>query len=140
MNIDFHFLKKADLKNRNRLKSFIKDLVKMENKKIIEITYIICSDRHLLEINKKFLSHNYNTDIITFDLSTDHTNKIGEIYISVDRVKVNAKEYNEFIYKELHRVIFHGVLHLCGYEDKTKKDASIMREKEDYYLSKYFKN
>ena len=90
-------------------------------------------------INKKILNHNYYTDIITFNLSEDKSDIVGEIYISVDRVKDNAYQLNESFKTELHRVMFHGILHLCGLEDKTKKDILLMRAKEDFYLNKYFK-
>ncbi len=90
-----------------------------------------------MEINKHFLNLNYYTDIITFDLS-DPDYIFAEIYISIDRVKDNAKIFNTSFKSELHRVIFHGVLHLCGYKDKSKPEKEKMRAKEDFYLTNYY--
>ena len=98
--------------------------------------YIFCTDEYLLKINQRFLKHDYYTDIITFDLS--ETNKIyGEVYISVDRLKENAAKYNTSSSDELHRLLFHGAIHLCGYKDKTVKEKRVMTEKEDVYLKLY---
>lgn len=99
-----------------------------------EISINLCSDDHLLQINKKHLNHDYYTDIITFELSEN--NEIsGDLYISTDRVLDNAKQLNITFHVELNRVIIHGILHLCGYKDKTKAQQKEMREKENYYLS-----
>jgi probable rRNA maturation factor len=126
------------LNKRNNLKNFIELLFKKENRRLNSISYIFCSDDYLLKINKLHLKHDYYTDIITFDLS-DHPNKLNaEIYISVERVKDNAKTHQQFFKKELHRVIFHGALHLCGYKDKTKHESERMRYKEEKYLNLYF--
>ncbi len=126
------------LQHRTELKVFIETLFQKERKKLASINYIFCSDKRLLEINQQFLRHDYYTDIITFDFSeTDATQ--AEIYISIDRVKDNAKTESVSFKSELHRVIFHGALHLCGYKDKKKGERKIMREKEGLYLSKYFK-
>ncbi len=97
------------------------------------IAIILCSDEYLLDINKKFLSHDYYTDIITFDY-TEGKRISGELYISIDRVKENAKQLGVSFPNELHRVMIHGVLHLCGYKDKTRKDREMMRTKEDQKL------
>jgi rRNA maturation RNase YbeY len=120
------------LKNRIALKNFIENIFKKEGKRLFKINYIFCSDTDLLILNKKFLSHNYYTDILTFDLSEDKIN--AEVYISIDRVKENALVQKNPFNWELYRVIFHGALHLCGYNDKTKKDKLQMRKKEDNYL------
>ncbi len=135
----FFFEEKVfSLQSRAELKAFIEILFKKEKKKLGSINYIFCSDKRLLEINQQFLRHDYYTDIITFDLSeTDFTQ--AEIYISIDRVKDNAKTEGVSFKSELHRVIFHGALHLCGYKDKSKREALQMREKESFYLLKYFK-
>ncbi len=135
----FFFEEKGfSLQSRAELKAFIEILFKKEKKKLGSINYIFCSDKRLLEINQQFLRHDYYTDIITFDLSeTDFTQ--AEIYISIDRVKDNAKTEGVSFKSELHRVIFHGALHLCGYKDKSKQEALQMREKESFYLLKYFK-
>ena len=124
------------LTQREYLKVFIGELFKKEKKALLNLNYIFCSDKRLLEINKQYLNHDYYTDIITFDLSeTNET--IGEIYISIDRVKDNAKINGTSFRSELHRVIFHGALHLCGYGDKKPKEKALMTEKENKYLSLY---
>jgi probable rRNA maturation factor len=139
MPVTFHQLTKVNLQNRKALKAFIPQLFKKEGKTFEALTYIFCSDEYLLEVNKNFLQHDFYTDIITFDLSESKSSPtIGEIYISVDRVKENAITHETSFELELHRVIFHGTLHLCGYKDKTKKDALLMRDKEDDCLSMYF--
>jgi rRNA maturation RNase YbeY len=89
----------------------------------------------LLNINKTFLKHDYFTDIITFDLSEGFVEIVGEVYISIHRVRDNARSLRTNVTNELLRVLFHGALHLCGYKDKKKSEITIMREKEDYYLS-----
>jgi probable rRNA maturation factor len=137
--IQFHLLKAISLRDRTRLKPFLRLLFKREKVKLSELQYIFCSDDWLLEINKQFLNHDYYTDIITFNLSGANQPINAEIYISVDRVRDNAREFNSSVQKELHRVIFHGALHLCGYEDKTRKDELEMRKMEDKYLNLYFK-
>ena len=123
--------------NKKRLKQFIEFLFKKEKKGLYELTYVFCSDEYLLGINEDFLKHDFYTDIITFDLSENNKQTIGEIYISLDRIKDNAKTMNTSIKEETLRVIFHGALHLCGYKDKSKADIIKMRMKEDYYLSLY---
>lgn len=127
------------LKNRTALKKFIEQLFKKEGYRLGGLTYIFCSDKKLLEINRQFLKHDYFTDIITFDLSEPSAGTTGEIYISIDRVRDNALTHNESFRSEIHRVIFHGALHLCGYGDKTNKEEKKMREMEGLYLKKYFK-
>jgi probable rRNA maturation factor len=125
---------KSTFKNRNIIREWIKKTIQKEGYKLNILNYNFCTDEKLLEINKEFLQHDYYTDIITFQLSEDK-NITGDIYISLDRVKENAK-FNKTTYtNELMRVIIHGVLHLCGYKDKTTKDQKLMREKEDYYIS-----
>ena len=139
-NVHFHFLKGGNsLSNRTSLKSFIATLFKKEGKKLGEIHYIFCSDDYLLEINRQHLKHDYYTDIITFGLSSLGHPINAEIYISVDRVKDNAHQFNDTFKRELHRVIFHGALHLCGYKDKKAMDQQLMRKMEDKYLGLYFK-
>ncbi len=101
------------------------------------LNYVFCSDKRLLEINRKFLNHNYYTDIISFDLALK-TGVEGEVYISTDRVRKNASTLGLPFKSEIHRVIFHGVLHLCGYKDQTKKDQLQMRQEEDCLLNLYF--
>ena len=137
---DIHFFfpyKKHILSDRNKLKSFIETLFKKEKTKLGSLQYIFCSDEFLLDINRQYLKHDYFTDIITFDLGDKET--VGEIYISIDRVKDNAASFKTSFKRELHRVIFHGALHLCGYKDKLNEEKKIMRAKEDRYLQEYFK-
>jgi probable rRNA maturation factor len=139
MNINFFFPdKKITLKERIRLKSFIDKLFKKEGFNLGFLTYVFCSDEYLLNLNKEFLQHDYYTDIITFDLSESKKQKDGEIYISIDRVKDNAQNLESSFNNELHRVMFHGALHLCGYKDKAKNDIKEMRTAEDRYLKLYF--
>ena len=135
--IQFHILQPISLKERARLKQFIISLFRREKKPLAELNYIFCSDQRLLEINRQFLQHDFYTDIITFPLSDPGQPISGEIYISVDRVRDNAAAFGSSITKELHRVIFHGALHLCGYKDKSPREEKIMRKMEDHYLALY---
>jgi probable rRNA maturation factor len=133
----FHNLENtAFLKERGKLKRFLLSLFKKEKKKLKEIHFIFCSDAYLLNINQKHLQHDFLTDIITFDLS-ESEEITAEIYISVDRLKENAKTFHVSFLNEAHRLVFHGSLHLCGYKDKTKKEKEEMRAKEDHYLQTY---
>lgn len=100
-----------------------------------EVSYVFCLDRRLAEINRTYLKHNTLTDIITFDLSPIGGPLVGEIYISVPRVRENAIKYGVEFVDELHRVMIHGALHLCGFKDKTPAEKRRMRKKEDAYLS-----
>src|SRR6186713_555596 len=108
------------LKDRKKLKNFIGDLFAKEKKELNSVSYIFCSDKYLLEINNRFLKHDFYTDVITFDLSSAKEGTEGEVYLSIDRIKDNAKKIGVPFNEELHRVFFHGALHLCGYNDKTK--------------------
>jgi rRNA maturation RNase YbeY len=137
-SVSFFYEQPVTLKDRNVLKLFIQEIFRKEKKKLASLNYIFCSDKRLLEINRQFLQHDYYTDIITFGLSPAGIPVEGEIYISVDRVRDNARQHETTFTRELHRVIFHGVLHLCGYKDKSKSQEKLMREKEDYYLNRYF--
>jgi rRNA maturation RNase YbeY len=110
-------------------------LIINEHTRFGEISVIVCSDEFLLEMNKQYLNHNYYTDIITFNYNEAGIIS-GDLFISIERVKDNAETYSTAWEKELLRVIFHGVLHLVGYNDKTTKEKEIMRRKEDFYLSK----
>jgi len=123
-----------NLRARGRLKALVESIFKKEKKKLVNLNYIFCSDQALLKINRDYLQHDFYTDIITFDLSDSPGNIIGEIYISVDRVKDNAKINDSSFSSELRRVIFHGALHLCGFDDKTERQKARMRSREDYYL------
>jgi probable rRNA maturation factor len=121
------------------VKSWIKKTIHAEGRQLASLNYIFCSDTYLLEINVQYLSHTSLTDIITFDLSDplalQRSDIEGEIYISIDRVRENAGKFSNQFQEELHRVIIHGVLHLVGYSDKNPRQRTIMRKKEDAYLS-----
>lgn len=105
-----------------------------EKVKVDFLNYIFCSDPYLLDINKKYLAHDYFTDIITFESSEEEGVISGDIFISVDRAKENAKEYKVSLEEEIQRLIIHGLLHLIGYKDGSDEEKLIMRKKEDYYL------
>ena len=127
------------LKQRNRLKSFLSSTAHAPKRPLGSLNIIFCDDDHLLGINRDFLQHDYYTDIITFDLSPSIKEPLeAELYISVDRVKENAASLGQPFYRELHRVIFHGLLHLLGYKDKKKKDQALMRQMEEKLLGEYF--
>ncbi len=137
--VSFHYPYSAfQLRQREELKRFITRLFLREKSKLHSLSYIFCSDDYLLGINQSFLKHDTYTDIITFPLSAKGEPISGEIYISVERVKENAQTFQSSFNRELHRVIFHGALHLCGYKDKTKAEAGLMRSKEEEYLNRYF--
>lgn len=129
---------KLSLKNRKKLKYFIIYLLKKEGQKADCINYIFTTEKEIIQINKKYLKHSYATDIITFEYNLPQEPILSDIYISVDTVKSNAERFNSSFNLELHRVIFHGILHLCGYSDKKTIEIMLMREKEEYYLQKYF--
>lgn len=120
--------------NRRAVNRWITETIVAEGRKRGEISIIFCSDTYLLDINRKHLDHDYFTDIITFDYG-EGTDVSGDLFISIDTVRNNAQEYGVTFLQELHRVIIHGILHLCGYPDKAPDEARIMRAKEDFYLS-----
>ena len=137
--VQFYSLNRSPvLRERNRLKLFIENLFMAEKKKLGNLSFIFCSDEHLLSINKDFLKHDFYTDVITFDLSSSKNETEGEVYLSVDRIKDNANKLGVSFKEELHRVVFHGALHLCGYNDKSKTDQQQMRLTENKYLKLYF--
>ncbi len=119
--------------NKNLLKQNVKRLISNELKNFNEITVVFCSDDYLLKMNEQYLNHDYYTDIITFDY-TENSVIAGDLFISVDRVRENAQKFNTHFVNELFRVVFHGVLHLAGYKDKTDDEQKLMRKKEDFYL------
>ncbi len=133
----FFFSEKIRFKLANPRKTvfWIKSVIRQEEVTLNSINYIFCSDEHLKKINIQYLGHKTYTDIITFNYSASKSELEGEIYISVDRVRKNAKIFKTDFLTELHRVIIHGVLHLIGFNDKTKREKALMREKEDTYLS-----
>jgi rRNA maturation RNase YbeY len=128
------------LANRRALKAFIERALKKEGLTIETLQYIFCSDKYLLCINKSYLQHDYYTDIISFDLSETRGKLIGEVYISIDRVKDNAQTHKTSLKEELLRVIFHGALHFCGYKDKKPSDIKKMRAQEEKWLKSYLKS
>lgn len=132
----------ARLKGKRKLSAFLDDLVHkhLRNIKKARLTYIFCSDEYLLGMNRQFLNHDTLTDIITFDMSENKDELLGEIYISAERVRENAIKFGVTYNDELHRVIFHGALHLCGFADKKEADKQQMRKMEDKCLGAYFKD
>ena len=131
--INFQFINTDVIRLKNAT-DWLENIIYSEKKIPGEIVFVFCDDQYLLKKNIEFLKHNSLTDVITFDYS--QKNKIsGDILISIDRVKENAKIYNTTFLNELNRVMAHGLLHLLGYKDKTKKDIKLMRKKEDLYLS-----
>lgn len=125
---------KFNFTNKRQYKSWISDIILSYNKSIGDINYIFCSDEKILEINKEFLQHDYYTDIISFDYCEGNLMS-GDIYISIDTIKSNSIKYNTLFTEELNRVLIHGVLHFIGFKDKSKIDASKMREAENTALT-----
>jgi rRNA maturation RNase YbeY len=123
------------LKNKTRVRQWITQTIRAEGFKLSSVTYIFCSDDYLLNINRQYLNHDTFTDIITFDNSERDHVVLGDIFISIDRIRENAIKFNVTETTELHRVIIHGVLHLLGYTDKSAPDKQKMTEKEDFYLA-----
>ena len=117
-----------------KIKDWIKKVIRNEEKKCGQLYYFFCTDDHLLNINKEFLNHKTYTDIITFDYSEGKTIS-GEIFVSIDRVKENAKKYKAAFQHELARIMIHGVLHLCGYGDKKPAAKKAMTLKENEALN-----
>ena len=137
--IRFHYVdQRFYFPNRTRLKAALNTLLAQEGKHLDAINVIFCNDAYLLNLNQDYLSHDTYTDIITFELSLPGTPLLADIFISIQRVKANAAELRVPFQEELHRVIFHGFLHLAGYKDKTAKDQLIMRAQESECLQSYF--
>ena len=133
--ISFNYETKFVLDNETEISKWITNTILEENCKVGDIDYIFCSDDYLHKLNLDFLNHDTLTDIISFDYSVGKELH-GEIYISIDRVRENASEFKVSFEDELARVIIHGVLHYCGYKDKSVDDEKLMRSKENYYLGK----
>ena len=129
--------KKLHFVSKRELKAFLNELFANESKKISRLDYIFCSDSFLLDINRRFLNHDFYTDIITFDLSDTKNEIVAEIYISLDRVKENARKLETKYRNEILRVVFHGALHLCDYKDKSQKQIKEIRQKEDFYIKQF---
>lgn len=132
------------LKHKRLVSKWLKGMATINNHSVGTLNYIFCSDRYLLDINRKFLGHDYLTDIITFDNASDYTGIYpegtlsGDIYISIDTVRYNADAYGEGFERELHRVIAHGLLHLIGFDDTSKELQKEMRAQEDKALNLWF--
>ncbi len=122
-----------DLRDTDGYIDWIRKSAEKEGKQLGDISYVFCSDDYLLDINQRFLEHDYYTDIITFDYSEGNIIS-GDLMISIDRVKDNASQLELPFEDELRRVMIHGILHLCGYKDKTEEEEKLMREKENFYL------
>ena len=122
------------LRNKAKVKEWIKSAIEAEGYTLRELNYIFCSDQYLLQINQQYLDHDTYTDIITFDNSDKDKVIAGDIFISIERIRENAKKFNSGEVNELHRVIIHGALHLLGYQDKKAESKKIMTNKEDHYL------
>jgi rRNA maturation RNase YbeY len=128
--ISFNYELEFELDNEDQFSSWISIVILSENKKEGDINYIFCDDDYILEINKQYLDHDYYTDIISFDYSVGNELH-GDIFVSIDRVRENADDFNVTFDEELKRVIIHGILHYVGYKDKTEEDEILMRQKED---------
>ena len=124
---------KFNLPHKQEVKKWLQTVILSEGKKTGEVSVIFCSDDYLLKINRQYLQHDYYTDIITFDYTEGETLG-GDLFISVDTVRANADEYRQSFEQELRRVMVHGVLHLCGYDDATDEEQAVMRRMEDKYL------
>ena len=134
--IAFEYLEIEEIIEITHQKKWLNQVIFNENKLLGDITYIFCNDDYLLKKNIQFLNHNTLTDVITFDYCKNNIIN-GDILISIERVKENAKTFEVNFLTELNRVMAHGLLHLLGYKDKTESEANLMRKKENYYLSKY---
>jgi probable rRNA maturation factor len=124
------------LRSKNGIRLWLSDVIKKEGFRIGELSIILCSDEYLFKMNVQYLKHKSYTDIITFDQSESKGEVSGELYLSIDRIKDNAKTLNINLIDELHRVVVHGTLHLCGYGDKDPKSKLKMTRKENFYLLK----
>lgn len=136
--IPIHFFSEEisfNLKNKNLLRKWIKQIITSEGHQLKELNFIFCTDEYLLRINQSFLQHDDYTDVITFDNSDLFKTIIGDIFISIDRIKENAKQNNVSLLNELCRVMIHGTLHLLGYKDKSKTDKKRMTKKENQCLA-----
>lgn len=133
--ISFNYETDFDLDNEDKWSSWISNTITEEGFKEGDINYIFCDDAYLLNLNMEFLDHDTLTDIISFDYTLGKLIS-GDVYISIDRVRENAKDFNVSFENELSRVMIHGILHYCGYKDKTDRETSEMRSKENYYIPK----
>lgn len=132
--INFNYETDFKLENETQVSLWISSVIKSENCIEGDINYVFCDDEYLHKINVEYLNHDTFTDIISFDYSIGK-NLQGDIFISIDRVTENAKEFKASFQDELARVLVHGILHYCGYKDKSEDEAIIMRDKENFYLN-----
>lgn len=128
--ISFNYETTFELSNEDLITAWLSKVIETENKKEGDINYIFCDDEYLVEINQQYLEHDTLTDIISFDYSVGNELH-GDIFISIERVKDNAQDFNVSFEEELHRVLAHGILHYCGYKDKSEADELLMRAKEN---------
>lgn len=127
------------IREKGKIRLWVEGAVEKEGYVPGELNFIICTDKYLQKINRKYLNNRLLTDVIAFNFSEREHEVCGEIYISLERVRENAKKYKQTIKMELKRVMIHGVLHLMGYNDHNENEIGIMREKEAYYLAGYSK-
>ncbi len=124
------------LQEKLKHKAWLNEVAKQEGKKILELSYVFCSDNYLLQINQEYLNHDTLTDIVTFDNSENPKKIEGDVFISIDRVRENGEKLGTSE-TELKRIMVHGLLHLLGYKDKKKEDKAVMTEKENFYIKQY---
>lgn len=135
MPVTFHTEElRFQIRGIRRYRKWIEEVIRNEGKKAGDIAIIFCSNPYILEINSKYLNHNYFTDVITFDYVTENAVS-GDIFVSIEQVRENSRNYSNSFYNELERVIIHGVFHLIGYDDKDRDQLKVMRKKEDGALA-----
>lgn len=132
--INYFFENIDSFQIKSNITDWLKKIIQNEGKKLGKIDYVFCDDEHLLQVNRDFLQHNYYTDIITFDYVKGKTIS-GDIFVSLPRISDNASTLSQNFDEEFKRVLAHGILHLCGYKDKSEEDEKEMRNKEDFYLN-----
>lgn len=132
--ISYNYETQFSWTEEQRVSLWISEVIRSEGFELGDINYVFCDDDYLHQINVEFLKHDTLTDIISFDYSVGKILQ-GDIFISIERVKDNASDFNVSFLEELHRVMVHGILHYCGYKDKTEDEARLMRQKEDHYLA-----
>ena len=128
--INFYFENDFNLNDHDSYEEWLKKVISSEEKELEEVSYIFCDDQYLLEINQKYLNHDTYTDIISFDSCIGNILQ-GDIFISIERVSENSAEYGVEFQEELRRVMAHGILHFCGYKDKSEEEQSLMRQTEE---------
>ena len=137
--INFNYETDFILESEGEVTKWVIETISAEGFKLEEVNYVFCDDDYLHKLNVEFLKHDTLTDIISFDYSIGKIIQ-GDVFISVERVKENAKDFGVNFIEELHRVIIHGILHYCGYKDKTAEEARTMRNKENFYLTQRINN